>query len=192
MSTVCQRNKEKKRNTHLCVKKALWNIALLCSYLRNAVFFPPSLPPASQSGGWIQRLASEFGVFSKCKSCWIQAPGGGGGVARVALCRAFPQTQELVFWWFLGSYLTSGPFSCWYFLLLKQRIFWYYSSRQVMAILCSVAKKAASAAQAESSVSGTDGETFRCWVRTSNLKVKYCRKLKSSFKTFYYWYRYLM
>ncbi len=29
-----------------------------------------------------------------------------------------------------------------------------------MAILCCVAKKAASAAQAESSVSGTDGETF--------------------------------
>ncbi len=148
MSTVCQRNKEKKRNTHLRVKEASWNIALLLSYLRNAGFSPPSLFPASQSGGWIRRLATQFGVFSTCKSRQIKVPCG-GGVAWVALWRAFPQTQELVFWWSLQSYLISAPFSCWYFLLLKQRIFWYYSSCQVMAILCCVAKKAASAAQEE-------------------------------------------
>ncbi len=146
MSTVCQRNKEKKRNTQLRGKEAFLNIASLLSYLRTAIFSPPSLSPASRSGGWIRRLATQFGVFSTCKIRRIQAPCG-GGVAWVALWRAFPQTQELVFWWFLLSYLTSAPFSCWYFLLLKQRIFWYYSSHQVMAFLCCVAKKAASAAQ---------------------------------------------
>ncbi len=36
--------------------------------------------------------------------------------------------------------MTSGPFSCWYFLLLKLRIFWCYLSLQIMAILCCVAK----------------------------------------------------
>ncbi len=56
----------------------------------------------------------------------------------------FPQTQKLVFLWFLRIYFTSAPYSCWNFLLLKQRIFWYYSSLRVMAILCCVAKKAAS------------------------------------------------
>ena len=69
------------------------------------------------------------------------------GVAWVAHWRAFTQTQKFVFWWFLQSYFTSALFSCWYFLLLKHRIFWYYSVLQVMAILCCVAKKAASAAQ---------------------------------------------
>ncbi len=139
MSTVCQRNKEKKRNTHLCVKEVRWNIALLSSYLRNAVFFPPSLSPASQSGRWIRRSATQFGVFSMCKSRRIQALCGWGGLG--SPLAGFSQTQELVFWWFLLSYLTSAPCSCWYFLLLKQRIFWYYSSLQVMAILCCVAKK---------------------------------------------------
>jgi hypothetical protein len=36
--------------------------------------------------------------------------------------------------------MTSGPFYCWYFLLLKLRIFLCYPSLQVMAILCCVAK----------------------------------------------------
>ncbi len=146
MSTVCQCNKEKKRNTHLRVKEASWNIASLLSYLRNAVFSPPSLSPASQSSGWIQRLASQFGVFSACKSRQIQAPcGGGGGVAWVALWQAFPQTQELVFLMISPKLLDICPVFLLVFSPIK--IFWYYSSRQVMAILCCVAKKAASTAQ---------------------------------------------
>ncbi len=36
--------------------------------------------------------------------------------------------------------MTSGPFYCWYFLLLKLRIFLCYLGFQVMAILCCVAK----------------------------------------------------
>jgi hypothetical protein len=58
-----------------------------------------------------------------------------------------PKHKELVFWLFLLSNMTSGPFSWWYFLLLTQRFFWYYFGCQVMAILCCVAQKAASAAQ---------------------------------------------
>ncbi len=93
-------------------------------------------------------LATQFGIFSTFESRQIQAPfrGGGGGLG--SPLAAFPQTQALVFWLFLQSYLTCGPFSCWHFLLFKQRFFWYYSSCQVMAILCCVAQKAASAAQA--------------------------------------------
>ncbi len=74
-----------------------------------------------------------------------RAGGGGGGLGSPLV--GFSPNTELVFWLFLRSYLTSGPFSCWYFLLLKQRFFRYYSSRQVMAILCCVSQKAASASQ---------------------------------------------
>jgi hypothetical protein len=53
MSTVCQRNKEKKRNTHLCVKEARRNIASLLNYLRNAVFSPlPFSPRLNPAGGF--------------------------------------------------------------------------------------------------------------------------------------------
>ncbi len=31
--------------------------------------------------------------------------------------------RNMVFGWFLHTYMTSGPFYCWYFLLLKLRIF---------------------------------------------------------------------
>jgi hypothetical protein len=124
MNTVCQCNKEKKRNTHLRVKEASWNISPLLSYLRNAEFSPPSLHPASNRAGgfgtW--RLNWAFSPRVKVARFRRRAGGGGGGGSLGALWRAFPQTQELVFWWFLRSYLTSAPFSCWYFLLLKQRI----------------------------------------------------------------------
>ena len=142
MSTVRQRNKEKKRNTHLRVKEVSWNIAPLLSYLRNAEF-SPSPNPVSQSGGRIWRLASQFGVFSTCKSRQIQAPCGGG--LGSPLAGFSPNTGISLFAYFSTSYLTSGTFSCCYFLLLKQRIFWYYFGRLVMAILWCVSQKAASA-----------------------------------------------
>jgi hypothetical protein len=126
MNTVCQCNKEKKRNTHLRVKEASWNIAPLLSYL-NAEFTPP--PPSP-----IRRLnrAAGFGAWRLNLACSPRVKvakfrrRAGGWVAWGALWPAFPQTQELVFWRFLRSYLTSAPFSCWYFLILKQRISWYY------------------------------------------------------------------
>ncbi len=146
MCTVCQCNKEKKRNNHSRVKKASWNIAPLLSYLRNTEF-PPPPTLASHLGGWILRLATQFGVFSTCESHQIQAlcRGGEGGLG--SPLAGFSPNTGISFWLFLRSYLTSGPFSCWYFLLLKQHFFWYYFNRQVMAILCCVALKAASTAQ---------------------------------------------
>ena len=32
-------------------------------------------------------------------------------------------TTAIVFWWFLQTYLTSGPYSFWFFLVMKQCIF---------------------------------------------------------------------
>ncbi len=119
---------------------------------KNALFLPPSLSPClNPAGGFCVPRPNR--VFSTCKGhrIWTR---WGGGVAWVALWLAFSQTQKLVFWWFLRIYLTSALFSCWYFLLLKQWIFWYYSSLQVMAILCCVAKKAASTAQLPFSYTG--------------------------------------
>jgi hypothetical protein len=142
LSTQWGEEKEYPSSREEMVSKYYFVIKLL----KTALFFPPSLFSASQSGGWIPRSASHYRVFSTCKCRRIRTRWG-GGVAWVALWRAFSQTQKLVFWWFLRIYLTSAPFSCWYFLLLKQQIFWYYSTLQVMAILCCVARKAASAAQ---------------------------------------------
>ncbi len=150
MSTICHCSKEKKRNTHLRLKEASLNIAPLLSYLKSGgISFPPPPPtPASHSADPIWRFGYSILHFSTCESRQIQGLcGRGGRMARVALCGTFSQAQELVFWLFLQSYLTSGPFSCWYFLLLKQRFCWYYFSRQMMSFLCCVAQKAASAAQ---------------------------------------------
>ena len=121
MSTVCQCNKEKKRNTHPRVREAFYNIAPLLSYLRNAEFSPlPSirrLNREAEFGAW--RLNLAFSPRVKVAKSRRRAGG-----AWVVLWRAFPQTQELVFFaYFSTSYLTSGTFSCCYFLLLKQRIF---------------------------------------------------------------------
>jgi hypothetical protein len=91
-------------------------------------------------------LATQFGVSPRVGVVKSRRCTGGGwlGLPSHGLS---PKHKELVFWLFLLSYMTSGPFSWWYFLLLTQRFFWYYFSRKVMANLCCVAQKAASAAQ---------------------------------------------
>jgi hypothetical protein len=48
-----------------------------------------------------------------------------GGMAWVALWRAFLKQGNIVFWWFLQSYMTSCRSSYWYLLLIEQRIFLY-------------------------------------------------------------------
>ena len=53
MSTICHCNKEKKRNTHLRVKEASWNIAPLLSYLNSV-----ESPPLSGVSFWRPDLAS--------------------------------------------------------------------------------------------------------------------------------------
>ncbi len=148
MSTIWHCNKRGKE-THISVWKKRLKILLHCWVIWKVAESPP--PPPLRCLILATRFGDSIWRFSTCESRQFQAPCGGGGVAWVALWRAFPQTQELVFWLFLLSYLTSGPFSCWYFLLLKQRFFWYYFSRQVMAILCCVAQKAASAAHRRTS-----------------------------------------
>ncbi len=35
-------------------------------------------------------------------------------------------TTDIVFWRFLQTYMTSGHCSCWFLLVIEQRIFWHY------------------------------------------------------------------
>ena len=84
MNTVCQHNKEKKGNTHLCVKEARRNIASLLSYLRNAVFFRFSLLPfllhLNPSVGFgTPRLNLAFSPRAKVAGFRRRAEGGGLG-----------------------------------------------------------------------------------------------------------------
>ncbi len=149
MGTIWHCNKERERNTHLRVKEASWNMASLLSYLKTGRIPPP--PPPSQSGVSFWRPVL---VFWRLNLAFVHVwespiPGavrGGGGLG--SPLGGFPLNTRISFFClFLLSYLTSGPFSCWYFPLIKQCFFWYCFSRQVMANLCCVAQKAASAAQ---------------------------------------------
>ncbi len=90
-------------------------------------------------------LASFLGVFCSTtwKTCHQNPPidwgvGEGGRYACGLAWLIF--TTAIVFWWFLQTYLTSGQCSCWFLLVMKQRIFWHYLGFQVMAILCWAAK----------------------------------------------------
>jgi hypothetical protein len=95
MSTVCQCNKEKKRNTHPRVREAFYNIAPLLSYSKRAEFPPPPPTPASHLCGWIWCSWQLNLAFSpRVKVAKSRRRAGG---AWVALWRAFPQTQELVY-----------------------------------------------------------------------------------------------
>ena len=49
-------------------------------------------------------------------------------------------TTNIVFWWFLQTYMTSGHCSCWFLLVIEQCIFWHYLGFSVTAILCWAAK----------------------------------------------------
>jgi hypothetical protein len=144
MSTIWNSNKERERNTHLRVKEASWNIASLLSYLKSVGIAPH---PHSGVSFWRPVLA-----FWRLNLAFLHVwespiPGavGGGGLGSPLM--GFLPNTRINFWLFLLSYLTYGPFSCWYFLLLKQHFFWYYFNPQVMDILCCVAQKAASVAQ---------------------------------------------
>ncbi len=77
-------------------------------------------------GFWQQGISSTPGGFLKCP-------------IPVRVCAEQP-TTAMFSWWFLQTYLTSGPYSFWFFLVMKQRIFKKYLGLQVMAILCWVAK----------------------------------------------------
>ncbi len=103
-------------------------------------YFPP-VPPfsASQFRVWISRPRPASALFPCVNSADSQSGEVGGGLGS-PLAGISPKKEIRFFWWFLHSYITSGPFYCWYFLLLKLQIFLCYLSFQVMAILCCVAK----------------------------------------------------
>jgi hypothetical protein len=107
------------------------------------------LPPPPHSGASFWRPILAFWRLSLAFLHVWESPNPGatqGGWLGLPSHRLSPKHKELVFCLFLLSYMTSGPFSWWYILLLTQCFFWYSLSRQVMAILFCVALKAASAA----------------------------------------------
>ncbi len=63
-----------------------------------------------------------------------------GGDAWVRFGLAHFLQRLIVLWWFLQTYMTSGPCSSWFFLVMKSWFFWYYLRLRVMAILCRAAK----------------------------------------------------
>ncbi len=81
MSTVCQCNKEKKRNTHLCVKEARRNIASLLSIEETQYFSPlpffRRLNPVGDFGA--PRLNLAFSPHAKVAGFRRRAEGGGLG-----------------------------------------------------------------------------------------------------------------
>ena len=133
----------RRKGIHILVWEKHFIILLRCWVIRKERNSPPPHSSVSFVRVHLVFLATQFGVFSTCKSRQIQAPCGGG--LGSPLAGFSPNTGISFFAYFSTSYLTSGPFSCWYFLLLKQRIFWYYFGRLVMAILWCVSQKAASA-----------------------------------------------
>ena len=134
---------EEKEYTSSCERSILKYCSVVELFKKRGIF-PPLRRLIWAAGFGVWRLNLTFSPT--CESRQIQAPCRGGECGLGSPLAGFSPNTELVFWLFLQSYLTSGPFSCWYFLLLKQRFFRYYSSPQVMAILCCVAQKAASAA----------------------------------------------
>jgi hypothetical protein len=95
MSTVCQRNKEKKRNTYLHVKNWQRNIISLLSYEELHYFSPfPFSPHLNLAGGFhIPRPNIAFPPHVKATKSGRGGVGGGLG----SPLAAFPQTQKLVF-----------------------------------------------------------------------------------------------
>ncbi len=85
-----------------------------------------SLPPGSGITTWKTR-----GKYS---------PSGGGGDAWGEVWFGSFLQRRMVFWWFLQTYMTSGPCSSWFFLVMKSWFFWCYLGLQAMAIHCRAAK----------------------------------------------------
>jgi hypothetical protein len=100
----------------------------------------PALPPPREWFSGVNLALADRTCRPTRVKCAVTARGGVGGWRGKPSGRLSLTQGNVVFWWFLRSYLTSRHSSYWYFLLLEQRIFWYYLSFQVMAILCCVAK----------------------------------------------------
>jgi hypothetical protein len=145
-----QCSKERARNTHLRVEIFILKYCFIVELFKKVATSVPPLPHLRASfwrliwAFWRPNLAT-FHVGSRP----TRSPhrGRGGGWLGLPSRGLSPTHKELVFCLVLLNCMTSGPFSWCYILLLTQRFFWYYLNRKVMAILCCVAQKAASAAQ---------------------------------------------
>jgi hypothetical protein len=98
-------------------------------------------------GGLIWRLATQFGVFSTCKNCQIQALCGGGRGGLGSPLAGFSPNTGISFLMISPKLLDIMPVFLFVFSPIKTAHLLILFGRQVMAILCCVAQKAASAAQ---------------------------------------------
>ncbi len=107
------------------------------SYIKPQITPPSPLIFAILNGGskrrWIRQIWDHHVENPRKKlAIWL---GGWGGDAWVRFGLAHFLQRLIVFWWFLQTYMTSGPCSSWFFLVMKSWFFWYYLGLQVMAIL---------------------------------------------------------
>ncbi len=99
--------------------------------LTNGIVSQITTPSPLSSREWIRQVktAPANGTFLsttwKIRRCNLRR---GGGLAWVAACLGFLKQRNIVFWWFLQSYMTSRRSSYWFFLLIEQRILWYQLS----------------------------------------------------------------
>jgi hypothetical protein len=113
------------------------------SYIKPQITPPSPLIFAILNGG--SKTAGEFGGsgITTWKTRGKYSPSdlaGGRGDAWVRFGLAHFLQRLIVFWWFLQTYMTSGPCSSWFFLVMKRWFFWCYLGLHVMAILCRAAK----------------------------------------------------
>jgi hypothetical protein len=99
------------------------------SYIKPQITPPSPLIFAILNGGSKQR---------KILNIWLGGRGGGDAWGEVWF-GSFLQ-RLMVFWWFPQTYMTSGPCSSWFFLVVKSWFFWCYLGLQAMAILFWAAK----------------------------------------------------
>ena len=92
----------------------------------------PALSPKSGGSPWPRVAVSHlFGGFcstmlkTRQKNPPIDWEVGEGGRYACGLAWLI-FTMDIVFWWFLQTYMTSGHCSCWFLLVIEQRIFWHY------------------------------------------------------------------
>ncbi len=96
-------------NTHLCVKLSILKCCFIVELFEKWRFLlPPSHTWAPHSGDSFGCLVIQLATLHVGESPNL---GAIQGVAWVALLRAFPQTQGIIFCLVLLHYMKSGPFS---------------------------------------------------------------------------------
>ncbi len=119
------------------------SINLLMSYIKPQITPPSPLIFAILNSGSKRRIILADLVSPSGKPAentrhptWLV---GGGDAWGEVWFGSFLQ-RLMVFWWFLQTYMTSGPCSSWFFLVVKSWFFWCYLGLWAMAILCWAAK----------------------------------------------------